>query len=418
MQETIKKARGPALATLIRLIGEFDLAEDCLQDACLKAVETWRDDIPDNPTAWLVTTARNRATDIFRRRQHHHKKVAPYLELVETEPSAQDPLQQEQDILRQHLKNDYLCLIFTCCHPAMTLKTQIALTLKTVVGLTLPEVARALMVGEKTMEQRLFRAKSKITKARIAYQIPAPRHLESRLSAVLKVIYLIFNEGYSCSPGGDPIRKSLCHESIALAETLSALYPNNSEVLGLTALLYLQDSRYEARISSDGDLVPLAEQDRRLWNQAQIESGKALLDKALQFKHPGPYQVQAAIAALHCTARDSVDTDWSQILMLYDSLLRFENSAIIHLNRAVALAHVYGPEEAITLLNGYSHDITMQSYSHYYVVLGHLQEHAQNYAEAAINFQKAQVLTNTSEEQRYLEHKIRYLKQQTIIPKK
>ncbi|WP_020407628.1 RNA polymerase sigma factor [Hahella ganghwensis] len=404
MQEAIKKAYGPALATLIRLTGEFDLAEDCLQDACLKAVETWNGQVPENPVAWLVTTARNRATDIFRRRQYHQKSVLPFLELVDSDTDL--PLQQEQDILRQHLQNDYLCLIFTCCHPALALETQIALTLKTVAGLSLSEVARSLVISEKTMEQRLLRAKHKITQARIAYQIPAPRHLESRLEAVLKVIYLIFNEGYSCSPGEDPIRKSLCQEATSLAETLLKLYPENSEVLGLAALLNFQDSRHSARLSPEGNLVPLPEQDRRLWDQDQITLGQALLDKALRLQYPGPYQVQAAIAALHCTATTNEETDWPQILMLYDSLVRFEDSAIIQLNRAVALAHVYGPDEAITLLNGYAHDKSMQGYSHFYVVIGHLYEMAGNLTEAITNLQKAHDFSKTREEKSYLQNKI------------
>ncbi|OZG72328.1 hypothetical protein BTA51_16475 [Hahella sp. CCB-MM4] len=409
MQDAIKKAYGPALATLIRLTGEFDLSEDCLQDACLKAVETWKQQVPDNPVAWLVTTARNRATDIFRRRQYHQKSVAPFLELVDN--STDTDHQQDQDILRQHIQNDYLCLIFTCCHPALALETQIALTLKTVAGLSLPDVARSLVVGEKTMEQRLLRAKQKITQARIAYQIPAPRHLEARLGAVLKVIYLIFNEGYSCSPGENAIRESLCQEAISLAETLLKLYPENSEVLGLTALLHFQNCRHDARISPEGELIPLAEQNRDLWHQSQISLGRHLLDKALSLHHPGPYQVQAAIAALHCTATSSEETDWAQILMLYDSLIRFENSAIIQLNRSVALAHVYGPQEAISLLEGYSQDKTLQTYSHYHVVLGHLYEQAGQVSESLRHLQKAHELSNTGEEQRYLARMIARLSQ-------
>lgn len=318
------------LATLIRLLGDFDLAEEALHDAFFIAVERWqRDGMPANPRAWLVSAGRFKAIDALRRRARFDRSQAQLI--MQLEDPAQDPSEEEL------LADDRLRLIFTCCHPALSADAQVPLTLREVCDLTTEQIARAFLQSPSTIAQRIVRAKAKIRDARIPYQVPAMGELAERLESVLRVIYLVFNEGYSASAGEDLVQRDLCDEAIRLGRLLAQLLPD-PEVFGLLALMLLQASRLRARTDGEGELVLLDQQDRSLWDKAQIEEGCALVRHALGSRDIGPYSVQAAIAAMHAEAASAQETDWAEIVGLYDVLLRHWPSPVIELNRAVALA--------------------------------------------------------------------------------
>ncbi len=363
IEQTFRQESGRVLASLISYLGEFDLAEDAFQDALLTAFEKWPSDgIPRNPGAWITTIARNKAIDRIRRRKTRSDKQADLITMVET--AVVDPT----DVEMGTIPDERLKLMFTCCHPALAPEAQVALTLRTLGGLETTEIAAAFFTPVPTMAQRLVRAKKKIKNAGIPYRVPPTDLLPERLNAVLKVIYLIFNEGYDASFGDDLIRGDLCQEAIRLARVLNELLysdPNldeSPEALGLLALMLLHDSRRSARINSDGEMVLLEDQDRALWNEDQIAEGTAVVEKALRMRQPGPYQIQAAISAVHAEAPTAADTDWKQIVGLYYELKKYDDSPIIKLNQGVALAMVKGAVYGLSYLDNLPEQEFLKNY--------------------------------------------------------
>jgi RNA polymerase sigma-70 factor (ECF subfamily) len=385
---------GRIVASLIRLTGDWDLAEECAQDAFARALERWpRDGLPDNPGAWLTTAARNRALDRLRRGAVEAAKLREVATAPEPGPPARDD---------SGVPDDRLLLMFTCCHPALAVEAQVALTLRTLAGLSTAEIARAFLVSEKTMAQRLFRAKAKVRHAAIPFRVPPDHLLPERTGAVLAVLYLLFNEGYSASAGERLIRRQLADEAIRLARVLVALMPDEPEALGLLALLLLQDSRWAARLAPDGALVPLEEQDRCAWSRPAIDEGLVLVERALRRGRPGPYQIQAAIAACHAEAPHPADTDWAQIALLYRQLAGFAASPVVELNRAVAVAMAHGPAAGLVLLDGLERDGALAGYHLLPATRADLLRRAGRRAEAAAAYRAALALAPTDVERAYL----------------
>ena len=391
---------GRVVATLIRVTGDWDLAEDCAQDAFALALQRWRrDGVPRSPGAWLTTTARNRALDRLRRATTSAAKLQEAAVLSPpNEPSAHDE--------RSGIGDDRLRLIFTCCHPSLSVEAQVALTLRTLAGLTTAEIARAFLVPEATMARRLVRAKQKIRNASIPYRVPPGHLLPERTGAVLAVLYLLFNEGYAATSGTELVRHGLCAEAIRLTRTLTELMPDEAEALGLLALMLLHDARIAARTDPTGDLVPLGEQDRTRWNTEAIAEGTARLDAALRRRQPGPYQLQAAIAACHATATEAAATDWVEIAALYAELVRMTPSAVVELNRAVAVAMAEGPQAGLTLVDALETSGTLRGYHLLPATRADLLRRLGRSDDAAAAYREALQLTTTDAERRYLTRRL------------
>ncbi|MEV4296856.1 RNA polymerase sigma factor [Microbispora rosea] len=399
VEEAFREEWGRVVATLIRLTSDWDLAEECTQDAFAQALARWpRDGVPRRPGAWLTTAARNRALDRLRR----GTAEAARLRSIAATPPCPDPEPVEED----HVPDDRLRLMFTCCHPALPLEAQVALTLRTLAGLTTAEIAAAFMVPETTMAQRLVRAKRKIRNAGIPYRIPPAHLLSERTAGVLGVLYVLFTEGYSASGGPSPARPELTGEAVRLARVLAGLMPGEPEAQGLLALMLLQDSRRAARFDAAGDIVTLESQDRAKWDHDKIEEGLRLLDDALACRRPGPYQVQAAIAACHATALDPDDTDWPQIAGLYAQLARLAPSPVVELNRAVAVAMADGPLAGLRLVDELRAGGALAEYHLLPATRADLLRRLGRTADAARAYSEALALAPTDAERRYLARRL------------
>jgi RNA polymerase sigma-70 factor, ECF subfamily len=394
---------GRILATLIRLLGDFDLAEDSMHEAFAAALGLWhKTGIPANPRPWLISTARFKAIDTMRRRAHFDASQQDLIRHIEAQ-SVQEPQQDEG------IEDDRLRLIFTCCHPSIPPEAHVALTLREVCGLTTEEIARAFLLRPPTLAQRIVRAKAAIREQGIFFQMPLPQDLPERLSAVLQVIYLVFNEGYSAAAGAEIIRAELTGEAIRLGRLICELLPE-PEVMGLLALMLLQESRRAARTSPAGDLILLEQQGRALWDQAQIAEGIVLVEKSLTSHRFGSYTLQAAIAAVHAEADSAATTDWRQIVMLYNRLAQIQPSPVVELNRAVAIAMCEGPEAGLTLIEGLLARGEMANYHLAHSARADLCRRLGRTAEARSSYQKALTLTQQEPERRFLEERLRHLK--------
>ncbi len=400
---------GRAVATLIRVTGDFDLAEEVVQEAFLRALETWpARGVPSNPGAWITTAARNAAIDRLRRR----RRLADRTDALRREAEAVGDVTDDgieaaiDEADGMPLADDRLRLIFTCCHPALAPDARVALTLRTLGGLTTPEIARAFLVPEPTLAQRLVRAKRKIRDAGIPYRVPPPELLPERLDGVLRVLYLVFNEGYVATTGDAVVREDLSAEAIRLARLLAGLMPDEPEVLGLLALMLLHDARRAARTGPDGDVVLLEDQDRSVWDRARIDEGRAVLERAMATRRPGPYQLQAAIAALHDEAPTAAETDWPQIVALYRALLARQPSAVVELNLAVAVAMVDGPAIGLAMIDGLAADGRLEGYHYLHAARADLLRRLGRRTQAAQTYRRALELATNASERRFLERRL------------
>ncbi|HEU4343439.1 MAG TPA: RNA polymerase sigma factor [Candidatus Binatia bacterium] len=400
VEEVYRGESRRVLATLIRLLGDFDLAEEALHDAFTAALDQWpKEGVPKNPRAWLVSTGRFKAIDAMRRRARFDVSLAALAEHLDSTMS------DAADWDNESVEDDRLRLIFTCCHPALSPDAQVAMTLREVCGLTTEEVARAFLTLPPTVAQRIVRAKAKIRNARIPYEVPSGADLPDRLDAVLRVVYLVFNEGYSASAGTSLMRHDLSSEAIRLGRLLAELLPE-AEVVGLLALMLLQESRRAARTTSSGDLVLLENQDRSIWNRDYIGEGLALVERALSSRRFGPYTLQAAIAAVHAQAPSAAATDWAQIIGWYDLLERADPSPVVELNRAVAVAMRDGPAAGLSLIDDILARGDLENYHLAHAARADLCRRLGRSEEARVSYQRALVLTRQEPERRFLERRL------------
>ena len=401
IERVVREEWGRVLAALTGYVRDFSLAEDALMDAVEIALKKWSDDaIPDNPRAWLLKAAQRKAIDRLRRDQNYSRKRDQYQVLAELENQA------EEEEVDETIPDERLRLIFTCCHPALAEPARVALTLRTLGGLSTMEIARAFLVPDATMAQRLVRAQKKIKSAGIPYLIPPPTMWPERLSSVLSVIYLIFNEGYAATSGDDLNRADLCGEAIQLGKMLVALLPDEAEAAGLLALMLLHDARRPARTDRDGEFVPLETQDRALWDHDQIAAGADLTQKAMALGDIGPYQVQAAISALHTEAADYAETDWHQISLLYGKLYELEPSPIVQLNCAVAMANDRGVDAALAILSEIARLEQLQEYQPFFAARADLLRRAGDRAGAEMSYKRAIELSGNAAERKFLEGRL------------
>jgi len=392
------------------LLGDFDLAEEAMHEAFAAALSLWpRSGVPGNPRPWLISTARFKAIDTLRRRARFDASQDELVRYLEAQSNSAERSNEEDSLEDDQLEDDRLRLIFTCCHPSLAPEAQVALTLREVCGLTTEEIAKAFLITPRTLAQRIVRAKAKIRETPIPYEVPAPQELPERLGAVLQVIYLVFNEGYSAGAGAEVTRAELTSEAIRLGRLLTELQPE-PEVIGLLSLMLLQESRRTARTSPAGELILLEDQDRSLWNREQIAEGAALLEKALKARRFGSYTLQAAIAAVHAKAESAAATDWRQIVALYDRLVRIQPSPVVQLNRAVAIAMRDGPEAGLTLIDAVLWHGELANYYLAHSARADMYRRLGRTAEARSSYEKALALTQQEPERRFLEERIRQLK--------
>ncbi|HUN88984.1 MAG TPA: RNA polymerase sigma factor [Terriglobales bacterium] len=403
VEEVYRSDWGRIVATLIRILGDFDLAEEVAQEAFAIALDKWPSDgVPDFPRAWIIQTARHKAIDRIRRKSKFEDEL-------DARPEIENQHSFQPDYQIAEIPDDMLRLIFTCCHPSLAHEAQVALTLRTLCGLQTDEIARAFLVPVETMAQRIVRAKRKIRDARIPYVVPSVKNMPERLEAVLTVIYLVFNEGYA-STRGDLVRTDLCSEAIRLARLVRQLLQERApaEVTGLLALMLLQDARREARLDAAGDIVTLEEQNRRLWNRSQIAEALPLVEEAFR-NGPAEYSIQAAIAALHCQAERPQDTDWRQIVALYDLLLQLRPTPVVALNRAVAVAMAVEPQAGLAAIDELESDL--ENYHLLHAARADLQRRLGAWKESAQSYQRALILVTNDSEKRYLERRLREVQQ-------